>query len=261
MNKLPTFVRAVFDRYRSLRDLSDDYTKYKALESVYAATIKYIGTTFALIAADRDPELQATAWGRILNSSSLGGWLDTADDVCKHAQDFPEDVKTHCSEYSDYKRHPRKDQLDRIAEHLNIIVKELEKTGYKMEHLRSPNLIRALRYSILIRNKCAHGALDSPFFSRIESDYHRALKMMLHLIPFSNFVFWGRFGNNALELVECPPRRRRRTLDAHFWVRSTLLSKGLTTTIPFMAYREDSQCTYFLNESVDPDAKSSEFID
>ena len=261
MNRLPTFIRAAFDRYRSLRELPDAYFKYKALESVYAATIKYIGTTFALIAADRDSELQSVTWGKIFDSSSLGGWLDAAEYVCKRAPDFSEKTKAHCSEYSDYKKHPHKDQLEKIAGHLNCIVKELENTGYKMEHLRSPNLIRALRYSVRIRNKCAHGAFNSLFFSRIEKDYHSALKMILHLAPFSSFVFWGRYGSHALELVEWPPRYRRRTLDARFWAKSHLLSKGFATSIPFMEYREDSQCTYFLNESVNPDAADSEFID
>ena len=259
MNKLPTFIRVVLERYRSGRDLPDDYSKYKALESVYAATTKYVGTTFALVVADRSPELKDETWGRIFDSSSLGGWLDAADDVCRHAKKLPDDVKNHCAEYSDYRRHPHKDELDRVAEHLNAVISELEKTGYKLERPSSLNLIRALRCAVTIRNKCAHGAFDSPFFSRIDADFNKALKLILHLIPFSRFTFWGSFGSNALELVEWPPTRRRRTRDAYFWVESPLLSNGFAKHIPFMVYRENSQSTYFLNDRVT--ANEPEFID
>lgn len=247
------------DRYHSGRDLPDDYSKYKALESVYAATTKYVGTTFALIAGDRNSELRDETWGKIFDSSSLGGWLDAVEDVCKQASRLSDGVRSHCAEYSDYRRHPRKDELDRVAKHLNAVISELEKTGYKLDRLSSLNLIRALKCSVTIRNKCAHGAFDSPFFNRIDKHYHQALKIILHLIPFSVFVFWGRYGSNALELVENPPARRPRTRDAHFWVESPLLSERYTKHIPFMVYREDSQSTYFLNDRVTTD--EPEFID
>ena len=251
----------MFERYLSGRTLPDDYSKYKTLESVYAATTKYLGTTFALIAADRDPELCQETWGKIFDSSSLGGWLDAADYVCRHAPKLPDDIRSYCAEYSDYRRHSHKDYLDQISKHLNIVTAELKEIGYNLEQPKSLNLIKALKCSVEIRNKCAHGAIDSPFFNRIDTDYHKALKIILHLIPFSKLTFWGRYGSNAIELIEWPPKRRRRTRDAHFWAESHLLSNGFTKNIPFMVYREDSQSIYFLNDRVSADDPRSEFID
>ena len=251
----------MFERYLSGRTLPDDYSKYKTLESVYAATTKYVGTTFALIAADRDPELRQETWGRVFDSSSLGGWLDAADCVCRYAAKLPDDIRSYCAEYSDYRKHSCKDDLDQIAKHLKVVTAELEENGYKLEQPRSLNLIRALRYSVEIRNKCAHGAIDSPFFNRIDTDYYKALKIILRLIPFFKLTFWGRYGSNAIELTEWPPERHRRTRDAHFWAESQLLSNGFTKDIPFMVYREDSQSTYFLNDRVSADEPISEFID
>lgn len=261
INKLPTFVRIVLERYRSGRELTDDYSKYKALESVYAATTKYVGTTFALIAADQDPDLRALAWNKICNSSSLGGWLDAADDVCTRAPYLPKDVKIYCDEYSNYKKHPSRDRLDQIAANLNVVVDELTKAGYCLDRAQSLNIIRALRCVVAIRNKCAHGALDSPFFSRIEGDLYKALKLILHLIPFSKFIFWGQYGSNALKFVESPAMRHNRTRDARFWVESDLLSGRFTKCIPFLVYREESRNVYFLNDRVTADNPTAEFID
>lgn len=263
INKLPTFIRVVFDRYISGRTLPNDYSKYKTLESVYAATMKYVGTTFALIAADRDPELHHETWAKIFDSSSLGGWLDATEVVCRRASELPNNIQNYCAEYSDYRNHSRRSDLDRIAEHMCVVTSELEKNGYSIKQPRSLNIIRALRHSVEIRNKCAHGALESPFFSRVDTDYHKALKIILRLIPFSKFVFWGRHGSNAIELVESPPERhhKTRTRDANFWAESDLLSNGFTKEIPFMEYKEYSQNIYFLNDRVSADDPTSEFID
>lgn len=261
VNKLPTFVRTVLDRYRSGRDLTDDYSKYKALESVYAATTKYVGTTLALIAADQDKELRTSVWNKIFDSSSLGGWLDAADHVCRRAQNFPDGVKIYCDEYYQYKKHSSRDKLDQVTISLNIVADELMKAGYRLDRPQSLNIIRALRYSVAIRNKCAHGALDSPFFSRIEKELYKALRIILDLIPFSKFVFWGRYGSNALEFVESPPMQRRRTREAHFWAESNLVSQGFTTRVPFLVHREDSHSIFLLNDAVTADHPTAEFLD
>ena len=95
--------------------MPDYYARYRALECVYAATIKYIGTTFALIAADRDADLRDQAWGKIFESSGLGGWLDATDLVCSKSPTMAEPTRMYCNDYSDYKSHPSRTTLDDIT--------------------------------------------------------------------------------------------------------------------------------------------------
>ena len=245
--------------YQSKRQL-DDYSRYKALECVYAITIKYIGTTFALIAADTEDELKKTAWSKIFDSSGLGGWLDVIDIVCKGEKNLSEDVKDYCHHYSYYGKHPSKKVLDKINDHLGNILKQLENEGYQVQRESSPNIVRIFRCAVTIRNKCAHGALDAPFFKRIEDDFYRALKLLLHLVRFQ-FVFWGEHGSNVIKFVEYPPKHERRTCGHHFWVESDLLSSGFSKCHPFMEYNEDSRNIYFLNAAVSDGDSSTEYID
>ncbi len=228
---------------------------------MYAATIKYIGTTFALIAADRDSHLRNDVWGKIFASSSLGGWLDAADAVCKHSDAMPNNIKTYCRDYTQYRDHPHRATLDEVASHLADIVEALTKRGYKMERPKSVNLIRALRCIVGVRNKCAHGALDEIFFSHIERDFVTTLKTLLRLVPFSQFVFWGQSGGNAVEFLEYPPRHRPRSPPCYFWAESDLLSGRVARKIPFLLYRQDSRTIYFLNDKATEDKPDAEYID
>lgn len=234
--------------------------KYKAIESVYAATVKYVGTVFALIAADRDPDLHLDSWNKIFRSSSLGGWLQAADLVCANSKTLPEPVRKYCADYSAYRTHPSRTELDRIKLHMGAVVEELHRSGYRIEVPKSLSILRVLACSVSIRNKCAHGALDSLFFSRIETDYAKALKILLQLIPFSAFTLWGAYGRNSLELVESP-RHLDRPPDTRFWIESELLSRGTARDFPFLIYREDSKSVYCLNEDVDIDNPVAEYID
>lgn len=261
MYRLPTFVRATLDQYKVKRGLSDDYLRFGALQSVYATIVKYVGTTFALVAADRKPDLKDEVWGAIFDSTSLGGWIQAADAVCRVSSELPSDVKAYCDVYSAYRKHTSRDTLDKITEHLNTIVSELAKLGYRIDSGRSLSLIRALRYIITIRNKCAHGVPDPHFFSRIEDDFFSSLKLMLTIIPFSAFTFWGKYGSNSIEFVEHPPPHNRRSPYAHFWTESDLLSENRSENIPFLVYKADSRTIYCLNDKVDVDRPTSEFID
>ena len=254
-------MRVAFDEYTSRRDLPDYYSRYRALESVYATTIKHIGATCALLAADYDADLRDTTWTKIFSSSSLGGWLDAADLVCSRSSSLPDAAQNYCSEYSNYRRHPSRTTLDKIAEHINPILDQLARSGYRIDRARSLNIIRALRQLVAIRNKCAHGALNSVFFSRIEADLLAALKLILTVVPFSTFVFWGSFGGNAVEFMERTPKQRRRKRDSHFWAESPLLSSGFTDRIPFLIYQEDSRSIYFLNDAVMADSPRAEYLD
>ena len=258
---LPTFIRTAYDQYVSRRELPDYYGRYKALESVYATLVKYVGTTFALIAADQDSDLKDDAWGKIFDSSGLGGWLDAIDVVCSRMRTMPDAVREYCDDYTNYKAHPYRKSLDKVADHLGVVVDELATRGYRMERPKSLNIRRALRYAVTVRNKCAHGALDELFFSRTEADLVKMLKLLLRLVPLSQFVFWGQFGGNAVEFLEYPPRQRARRRECHFWAESDLLSGGFAERIPFLLYRQDSRAIYLLNDKATEDSPSAEYID
>lgn len=235
--------------------------RYRALESVYAATVKYVGTTFALIAADCDTDIKELAWSKIFESSSLGAWLDAVEAVCANSKSLPEPIRDYCNDHSDYKQHPARNRLEKLTNHINHVVEQLQRLGYRIDTPRSLSIRRALAYSVTIRNKCAHGALDSLFFKRIETQYAKALKLILQLLPFSKFRFWGTYGSNSLEFVESPPKHRPSSGTSHFWAESDLLSSGLTNDIPFLVYKDDSQTIYCLNDSVDLDNPLAEYID
>ena len=261
ISSLPTFIRTAYDQYVSRRQIPDYYARYKALESVYATTIKYVGTSFALIAADHDPDLKVAAWSAILQSSSLGGWTNASDLVCRQAHDLPKNIRDYCDNYNAHKKHPSKPTLDAIAVHLNVVVDELITHGYNVERPKSLSILRALEYAVVVRNCCAHGALDLHFFDRIETDFIKALKLLLLLIPFSEFVFWGQFGGNAVRFSDWPPPQLPRTRQDYFWVESSLLKDGFATSIPFLLYRQDSRTVYFLNDAVTADAPTAQYID
>lgn len=235
--------------------------RYRALESVYAATVKYVGTTFALIAADSDTDLKDLAWSKIFESTSLGGWLDAVEAVCVNSKSLPAPVRDYCNDHSDYKQHPARNRLDRLTDHLNHVVEQLQRLGYRIDTPRSLSIRRALAYSVAIRNKCAHGALDSLFYKRIETHYAKALKLILQLLPFSKFRLWGTYGSNSLEFVEAPPKHRARSGTSHFWVASDPLSSGITNEIPFLLYKDESCTIYCLNDRVDLDNPIAEYID
>lgn len=258
---MPTFIRTTYDQYASRQDVRDYYARYKSLESVYAATIKYVGTTFALIAADHDSSLKNDVWGRIFESSSLGGWLDAVDLVCMRSQTLRDSVKGYCDNYSMYKKHPSRNSLDGIANHLTVVVEELARRGYEIETPKSLSIRRSLRYVVTVRNKCAHGALDELFFSRVEGSLVKALKLILRLIPFSEFVFWGQFGGNAVEFLENPPAQRPHRRTCYFWAESDLLARGFAERVPFLLYRQDSRTIYFLNDKASEDNPTAEYID
>ena len=258
---LPTFIRTAYDQYVSRRDVPDYYGRYKALESVYATLVKHVGTTFALIAADQDTDLKNDAWGKIFDSSGLGGWLDAVDVVCARNRTMPDAVRGHCDAYTCYKTHPYRDILDKLAGHLGVVVGELTTRGYTIDAPKSLNIRRALRCVVTVRNKCAHGALDELFFGHVEEHLVKALKLLLRLIPLSQFVFWGQFGGNSIEFLEYPPRQRAHRRPSQFWVESDLLSEGFTERIPFLLYRQDSRTIYFLNDKAAEDTPSAEYID
>ena len=228
-----------------------------------ATTIKYVGTAFALIAADRREDgLQDDAWNAIFDSSSLGGWLTAAEIVCKREKKLPDGpLKQYCHEFNFYEKHPQKKRLSEICESMNQIVKCLHRYGYDLKEQTSPNLIRALEFGVTVRNKCAHGALDSPFFSQVEKPFLNMLKQLLYLIPFSKLVFWGSFGSNAYKFVEHPPKLHHRRCNGYFWAESELLSTKSTKSIPFMLYNQDARCIYFLNSHVSVDDPKGEYID
>ena len=187
--------------------------------------------------------------------------MDAVEVVCKRAKAMPAALQSYCDDYTAYKAHPSRDVLDRVGQHLGVVIEELKRRGYTIDPLKSPNLRRALRCAVTIRNKCAHGALDELFFSRIEDDLVKALRMILRLVPFSQFVFWGRFGGNALRFLEHPPEQHSRQCPAYFWVESDLLSKRIATHIPFLQYRQDSRTVYFLNDTATEEDPVAEYID
>lgn len=235
--------------------------RYKALECVYAAATKYVGTVFGLLAADSDPHLKDTAWTAIFDSSSLGGWLDAVALVCRRSKRFTDPQKSFCDYFSLYRKHPSHETLDEIARNLRVVVEQLRRLGYQLDYPRSLSLRRALELTVTIRNKCAHGALDPLFFSRIESSYAKALMLTLSLIPFPEFVFWGAHGRNSIQFVESPPKYQPRLPDSMFWVESDLLSTRFTHDIPFLLYRDETRSIYCLNDKVAADSPSTEYID
>lgn len=262
VNQLPTFIKDALNDYRSHRAVDDEYVRYKALETVCAITIKYVGTTLSLIASHHYPEqLKHEIWNRIFRSSSLGGWLDAAEMVCKHSASLPNEVRDYCREYTLYREHPNKGALDDVSEDLEFIVKELKESyGYKIASPRSSGILRALRITVELRNKSAHGALKITFFNRIEDSFFKAIRQLLTIIPFSVFVFRGKYGGSyAVPFIE-PGSLERRERDAHFWVDSELLKEGFCSDIPFLSYREDSKTVYFLNSGVDKNGLA-EYID
>ena len=235
--------------------------RYKALECVYAATIKYVGTVFGLLAADLDPNLKAATWTPIFDSSSLGGWLDAVASVCARSKRFSDRQKSFCDYFSLYKKHPSRETLDDITRNLRVVVEELRRLGYQLDNPRSLSLRRTLELTVTIRNKCAHGALDPLFFSRIESAYAKALMLTLSLIPFPEFVFWGSHGRNSIQFVESPPKYQPRLPYSMFWAESDLLSTRFTHDIPFLLYRDETRSIYCLNDNVTADSPSTEYID
>ena len=262
MNQLPTFIKDALDDYRSHRAVDDEYVRYKALETVCAITIKYVGTTLSLIASDYyKEELKHEIWNCVFRSSSLGGWLDAADMVCRHSADLPNEVRDHCRGYTLYRTHPNKDALESISQDLQFVVKELnESYGYNIVPPQSLSILRALRVTVELRNKSAHGALKITFFDRIEGSLFKALKQLLTIIPFSIFVFRGKYGSSyAVPFIE-PGSLERREREAHFWADSSLLKEGFCSHIPFLSYREDSRMVYFLNGAVGKNGLA-EYID
>ena len=228
---------------------------------MYSTVIKYIGTTFALLAADHLPSLKDDAWSLIFDSSSLGGWIDITKLVCKQTPHLPSPVQDYCATLNVYKQHPSKDTLDLISQHLNTIAEEFQQLGYRTQYLKSPSLIRTMEFITTVRNKCAHGAPDSLFFSRIEHAYHQALRLILRLIPFSLFSMWGAYGSYSIHFIDSNPSYDRRKPKARFWMDSALLTSGSTCDIPFFLYREGSRTVYCLNDRVSADVPDTEFID
>ena len=107
IQNLPTFVRTAFDEYVGQREIKDYYSKYRSLECVYATIIKFTGMTFAILVADHDEDAKQDVWRRILESSSLGGWVDATNAACRALSRTGVDdaVRAYCREYSDYGKH------------------------------------------------------------------------------------------------------------------------------------------------------------
>ena len=258
--QLPSFIWYPFDIYSRSRDLDDAYYKYRALESVSATLIKYVGTTFSLIGADQGKSLEEATSGRIFASSSLGGWVSATNYVCSQSKQLPEPIKDYCSLFSDYKKHPERENLDKIAVSVNRIHTLLEERGYRIEKAKSLNLRRAMSYLVEFRNKCAHGSLDVPFFSSAEPHLFQTLKILLSMIPFDVFTLWGQYGNYSVRLRGRPNYIKRRR-DSHFWIESQLLGPGFTEKIPFLVYRAEDTRIYCLNDAVRERGTECEFID
>lgn len=235
--------------------------RYRALEDVYAVTIKHVGTTFALLAAQLPGDLKDEIWQKIFQSSGLGGWLDAADAVCQAKGNLSPEAQQYCSEFSDYRRHGSRDELDNVYGQLDAVLNQLKEYGYKVELVKSLNIRRALRVVVQVRNKCAHGSLEPPFFASIEANLYRALKSILTLIPFSKFVLYATYGNYALKFVEQNPTYHPRRRDQDYWFDSDLLPAGYASNIPFLFFREDSNSIYFLNGVRDDKTGMAEYID
>ena len=262
MNQLPTFIKNALNDYRSFRAVDDEYVRYKALETACAITIKYVGTVLSIISSHyHNDQLKEEVWNCIFRSSSLGGWLDASEMVCRNSRDFPKEVREYCSEYAAYSEHPDKETIDDLSEDLDVIINELKDAyGYRISTQRSSGILRALRTTVELRNKSAHGALKLTFFNKIEERLFNALRKLLTIIPFSKFVFRGSYGRSyAVPFME-PGGLERRERDDHFWVDSKLLKGGFSSEIPFLSYREDLREVFFLNSAVGKDGVA-EYID
>ena len=263
IQNLPTFVRTAFDEYVGQREIRDFYSKYRSLEGVYATIIKFVGMTFAVLVADKDENAKQDVWSCILDSSSLGGWVEATNAACKALSrlEVEDAVHAYCSEYSDYGKHQQKDVLDDLAKHLTLVVNEINEKGYNMNVPKSLNLIRVMELIVSIRNKIAHGALGPVFFNRVEIPLLDALKRLMLLVPFSTFVCWGRYAGRAVEFVESPPGVKDRPADPTlFWIESELLSQP-RSDVPFLTYKEESRKFFFLNSAVSVDDQRGEYID
>ncbi len=186
--------------------------------------------------------------------------MSAIDYVCSQSKQFPDPVKEYCALFSDYRRHPEKDSLDRLSISLNRISLLLKDRGYRTDEAKSLNLCRAMNHLVVIRNKCAHGSLDVPFFSVAEAHLFQALQVLLQVIPFDVFTLWGQYGNYSVRLRGRPEYMQRRP-DSHFWLESELLRDGLTERIPFLLYRSQDTRIYCLNDAVRGDGGECEFID
>lgn len=257
---LPSLIWYPFDTYTRSRNLDDAYYKYRALESIGATIIKYSGTAFALIAADQGRSLEEVTTGRILSSSSLGGWVAAIDHVCRRSRKFPDPVREYCALFSDYRKHPEKESLDRLAVNVSEINLLLKDRGYRTDEAKSLNLCRAMHHLVGLRNKCAHGSLDVPFFASAEPYLFQVLQLLLQMIPFDLFTLWGRYGNYSVQLRGRPEYRKRHR-DSHFWIESDLLREGFTEKVPFLLYRSEDTRVYCLNDAVRDSDAECEFID
>ncbi len=262
MEYLPSFVQRTLDQYTSIRQSTDETDKYRALEAVYAATIKYIGTTAAVTADMYCAEpARAKVWNAIMASSGLGGWLDGMDRLCAASRKLPDGVRSYCAEYSDYKRHPAQEELDAIGVLLSQVFAELAKKGYAVEKLKKLNLLRSLRAVVYIRNKFAHGALAAPILHRIQTPLYLALRKILWLVPFEKYVFWAGSGSSTVRLVGPNPQRISRQPRARSWIESELLEGAYGDAEPFAVYHDLSQRVFFLNQAVDWRTTEAEYVD
>ena len=252
MNRLPTFIKGALEDYSKHRTVDDEYARYRSLENAFAITIKYVGTTLSLIAADYlGDDGRSEVWNTVFRSSGLGGWLDAARLVCKNSTRLPADVRDHCRDYTLYRQHVRRDVLSDVSMNLATIVEQLNSSyGYKLPSVRGASVLRALEVAVELRNKSAHGALKVTFFDRVEDALFSALKQLLDIMSFEVFEFCGRYGrSNAISFLE-PGSIGRRARDAHVWVDSPLLKDGFTDNIPFVSYSEDARDIFFLNSAV-----------
>ena len=244
----PSFLLEAHDAYVRCSQLGDDYFKYKALESTFAMLVKYLGTTFVLMALDKAPSVGAEAASRIFSSSSLGGWVDAIDEVCRRTTLFGDEQKNYCKFVSEHGRHPDKSALRTLEDELITITQLLIERGYRLELPKRTNIRRALRQLVQFRNKIAHGALDVPFFDHAEPAYRRCLTILLELVPFDLFAFWGHYGNYSVSFSGRPVYTGQRPKHT-FWIESKLLSDGIVSTIPFVQYQADARRVFFLNHT------------
>lgn len=260
---LPTFVRRALDQYSSKSASTDASDRYRALEAVYAATIKYIGTAAAVAARQHLPtDERNEVWSPIFASSSLGGWLQATDRLCACSSRLPKRARMFFSEFNDYKKHPARGDLDEIRKQINSALGEVRKKGYEIEPLaKSASLLRALGGVVAIRNKQAHGCLGSDVLHAVQNPLHIALKVALHRIPFGDFVLWAAYGNSSLELRGHTPRAVSRRPKAPFWVESRALECGSLALAPFAEYDRDAGSVFLLNDKIAWEKDKTEYID
>lgn len=256
----PSFLLEAHDAYIRCSQLGDDYFKFKALESTFATLVKYLGTTFSVMALDKAPPVGAEAASLIFSSSSLGGWIDAIEKVCQKATHFETAQQSHCKFFSQYKNHPDKSALKNIERELTTVTRLLNERGYRLDFPKSTSIVRALRYLVQFRNKLAHGALDIPFFVKAEPAYKHCLAMLLELVPFDMFEFWGHYGNYSVSFSGRPIYLDERPKYT-FWITSNLLSGGVASSVPFVQYQEEARSVFFLNDEASEDEPESQFID